>query len=370
MRKLILQTVNSRYFKQPVLFLVFLCISVAVYYSMIEDKIIFPDAKNYGYYAYTDNANGGSSEILEEQVSDSLILCRFQLKEGFQSPFAGLIVLAKGEKYIEAEGYNEINISISGINIDRVGIALYTPPPASINKNIDENALYHSYFTISEKHETYNIPISSLQFPEWWTDKHQLTDITENTLDLTKIIHININTAFAPEIDHEKVLKVYSIVFTRNNTKLFIFLGSLVLSAAIILFAVLLGIAYKKNKISEITVAYKPVEISKTEMGYETSVEYINQHYNNSELSLDIIAKETGIPPRRITALINEKFECNFKTYLNRIRIHESKRLLKETDLSIGEIAYKVGFNTQSHFNRVFKSEEGINPSDFRSTEN
>jgi AraC-like DNA-binding protein len=32
----------------------------------------------------------------------------------------------------------------------------------------------------------------------------------------------------------------------------------------------------------------------------------------------------------------------------------------------MGEIAFKVGFNNQSHFNRVFKSMVGINPSEFR----
>jgi len=45
----------------------------------------------------------------------------------------------------------------------------------------------------------------------------------------------------------------------------------------------------------------------------------------------------------------------------------ESKRLLLETDLPIGEITYRVGFNNQTHFNRVFKAEMQISPSEYRS---
>ena len=63
---------------------------------------------------------------------------------------------------------------------------------------------------------------------------------------------------------------------------------------------------------------------------------------------------------------IQKSFECNFKTYVNRLRINESKRLLAETELNMGEIAFKVGFSNQTHFNRVFKNFENISPSDYR----
>lgn len=83
-------------------------------------------------------------------------------------------------------------------------------------------------------------------------------------------------------------------------------------------------------------------------------------------LTLELISKETTVTPRRIAHTIYEKYKCNYKTYINRIRINESKRFLTQTDLTIGEVAYKVGFNTQSHFNRVFKSETGLIPTDYR----
>jgi AraC-like DNA-binding protein len=48
----------------------------------------------------------------------------------------------------------------------------------------------------------------------------------------------------------------------------------------------------------------------------------------------------------------------------------EAKRLLKESEGTISEIAYSVGYNNVTHFNRVFKTETGIAPGDFRKGEN
>ena len=50
------------------------------------------------------------------------------------------------------------------------------------------------------------------------------------------------------------------------------------------------------------------------------------------------------------------------KKYLNHIRILEAKRLLKNSDRQISEIAYIVGYGNISHFNRTFKQIEKYHP--------
>jgi YesN/AraC family two-component response regulator len=77
------------------------------------------------------------------------------------------------------------------------------------------------------------------------------------------------------------------------------------------------------------------------------------------------VSDNTGINQRRIASSIQQSFGCNFKTYVNKLRINESKRLLLESEMNMGEIAFKVGFSNQTHFNRVFKNLEGISPSEF-----
>jgi AraC-like DNA-binding protein len=52
--------------------------------------------------------------------------------------------------------------------------------------------------------------------------------------------------------------------------------------------------------------------------------------------------------------------------YLNQFRLTKAKQLLSETDFSITRICFDVGFNSLTHFERVFKHIEGQSPSEYR----
>ncbi len=55
-----------------------------------------------------------------------------------------------------------------------------------------------------------------------------------------------------------------------------------------------------------------------------------------------------------------------FTQYLLQLRINEAQKLLQETDLGIAEIAFRVGFENLSYFNRSFKKLTGERPREFR----
>jgi AraC-like DNA-binding protein len=56
----------------------------------------------------------------------------------------------------------------------------------------------------------------------------------------------------------------------------------------------------------------------------------------------------------------------NFTEYLSRVRIENSRNLLLNPNLRISEIAYEAGFQSLTHFNRVFKRIVGQSPTGFR----
>ena len=56
----------------------------------------------------------------------------------------------------------------------------------------------------------------------------------------------------------------------------------------------------------------------------------------------------------------------NFTDYLSRVRIEKAKNLLLNPNLRVSEIAYEVGFQSLTHFNRVFKRVAGLAPSGYR----
>ena len=53
-------------------------------------------------------------------------------------------------------------------------------------------------------------------------------------------------------------------------------------------------------------------------------------------------------------------------TYLNNVKIRQACKLIREFDLSITEVATKTGFNSASYFCKVFKSETGLAPSEYK----
>ena len=359
---------KSKYFIKPAIIITIIFIGILSYFINIKDQIIFPNLENFSYEYYTDEPNGGKSQVLEYIVSDTVIKLKFLLRKGFLSPYVGISISPETNKYIKAGKYNQISLNILGQNIDRIGISIYTPPLDNPKNNNQEETLYHSYLNILNRQHTYNIPVKQLKHPEWWEDLHHISETLKNKPELNKILHLNIGSAYAPDIDNKKALEIYSIAFTRDNTELFSLLGIIYGTLILLNFGILYLINLRNNKKASITVSYKPLEITNRSGYEEKCIEYINTNYNNSELTLDKIADKTAVTPRHITNIIHEKYNCNFKTYLNRIRINESKRFLIKTDLNIGEIAYKVGFNNQSHFNRVFKSELQISPSEYRET--
>ncbi len=90
--------------------------------------------------------------------------------------------------------------------------------------------------------------------------------------------------------------------------------------------------------------------------------------YLDPSLSLMSVARKLDIAPCYVSQIINESFRQNFRDFINRYRIEESKRLLAQQNqhLNILGIAHDAGFNSKSSFNTAFKKHTGITPKEFR----
>jgi len=105
---------------------------------------------------------------------------------------------------------------------------------------------------------------------------------------------------------------------------------------------------------------------SESQLQRERLVEWLRAHYNDSELDADTVAKGCGIPRDRLATLLKEGYGMAFKPFLNELRLTEAARLLHETDRSISEIAFAVGYNSHTHFTRVFRERYRTTPGEWR----
>ena len=93
--------------------------------------------------------------------------------------------------------------------------------------------------------------------------------------------------------------------------------------------------------------------------------EFIHEH-QTEELSLGQVAKAVNTSTFYFCKMFKKITGINFTDYLSRVRIEKSKNLLLNPNLRVSEIAFEVGFQSLTHFNRVFKKILGQSPTEYR----
>lgn len=98
--------------------------------------------------------------------------------------------------------------------------------------------------------------------------------------------------------------------------------------------------------------------------GIEKSLQYIFRHFRE-ELSLETVAEKGGYSPTYFSALFHKGTGKRLSDFINDLRVHYAKLLLRSTNLSVTEICEKSGFKSLSNFFRVF-NKEGLTPKEYR----
>lgn len=86
----------------------------------------------------------------------------------------------------------------------------------------------------------------------------------------------------------------------------------------------------------------------------------------NENLSLDIIASQSGMSVRSLTRLFQTKLHITFVQYLKMLRIIRAMELIKDTDLNMTEIAYEIGYSNIAAFSNNFKQLTNMRPTEFK----
>ena len=87
------------------------------------------------------------------------------------------------------------------------------------------------------------------------------------------------------------------------------------------------------------------------------------------ELSLTRVADFVNISPNYLSEEFKRVTGSKFVDYVARARIEKACKLLSNSNLRISEIAFEVGFQSLSQFNRVFKKLSGKSPTEYRAAE-
>ena len=92
---------------------------------------------------------------------------------------------------------------------------------------------------------------------------------------------------------------------------------------------------------------------------------YVEKYYDRT-ICLKDVAGIVGYEESTFSHFFKQHTGQTFITYLNEFRVEQACLLLQETDKTVTEIGYDVGFNTTHSFNEAFKKNKGIPPGKYR----
>ena len=93
---------------------------------------------------------------------------------------------------------------------------------------------------------------------------------------------------------------------------------------------------------------------------------HIQNNLSSTSLSRNSIANEIHMNPDYISYLFHKLSGIHLSTYISNERIHEAKKLLLTTKLSLQEISMRTGYSNTSYFHKQFKKATGLTPKQYR----
>ncbi len=132
-----------------------------------------------------------------------------------------------------------------------------------------------------------------------------------------------------------------------------------------------LGLKMSKllNGIQVDNTKYKTNSIPKkfAEEMYHKLKDYLvsSEVYKENDVKLADLANQLSLTPHQLSQIINQNAGQNFSEFINNYRINEAVELIFDID-RVNELAYEVGFNNRTTFNKLFKKTTGLTPTQYK----
>lgn len=328
--------------------------------------VISPGDQSYKFNPYSDSfVMNGQSEFRGELVNDSFYRYVYTLREGIPYPYGGFTISHwEPGLYFFLEKYDYAKLRINTTVSQSIFFNLYI-----YSEELEElgfqNPLFFIEHEVPTKHglEEYILEFRDFSTPLWWYEDNGIiaADVSLPSRDLT--VNFDIGNSTLLPLDVEDTILFYEVSFHRKKWK-DLLMGLLALT---VYSAFLFLRFWKKRKRMKYVVYYRALETDESpDSEFMRLSRFISENYQNEGLSLTMVSDNLGISAFKLSAMIKEELKLTFPQYLNGIRLAEAERQLLSTDRQITEIALAVGYNTITHFNKVFKDKNGLTPLQFR----
>lgn len=104
---------------------------------------------------------------------------------------------------------------------------------------------------------------------------------------------------------------------------------------------------------------------SSDELFMKRVMEIVNANISNSEFNITQMVDEVGMSRTQLHRKLKELTGFSAARFMQNIRMQQAMKLLKEKRVNVSQIAYSVGFASQTHFSTTFKQYYGVSPTEY-----
>jgi len=159
------------------------------------------------------------------------------------------------------------------------------------------------------------------------------------------------NVFFQPGLN-DSILSLFNLIFTevREQRPLY------QMKACAAILSLIAEVLTRERRKDQPNYFQKTVEKAK----------YLMESNAFSAINLPAISDQLGISTSRLNEIFKTYTSMTPYQYYIHIKIHKAESLLEQDDLSVKEVSYKMGFEDQYYFSRLFKNKTGVSPSDWK----
>lgn len=260
---------------------------------------------------------------------------------------------------------------------------------SELNKCFEEANRAFSYRYLKKRNQ---IIYSNEQMEESSVDGElQLSALNVDKLD-RKMIDRFLKTGLKSEVIH--FIDEYFVSLGERNVQSLLFRQYVTMDVYFATVAMLEQIGYESRELVErcgdfqkMTEVFSSVDRTKhyLENVLETAIElrekvsqkkyssllkdarnYIEQNYDNEDISLNTVAASVNLSPNHFSTIFSQETGQTFIEFLTYVRMEKAKEMLRGTSMKTAEIAYAVGYKDPHYFSYLFKKTQECTPREFR----
>jgi len=348
------------------------------------DHPLLPAGNSVFPWKITVNSDGdiGGTSSLKIHEQEAQLGYEFFVTEKVKNPYATLVLSLAGEPdaepFVDFSQYSELtfNVRCSPRNVLTLILSTFSE---TMTKSVARPTypIPSRYFSCDGTTTRIAVDLRDLEIPDWWFQSMKI-DLSERDYSLRNVTSLAFGISAQSPRDINSSVTITELALHGRDWRLLYGLISAILPLWICGLVWILWMRSQaaepvsedkeKNMDDRVPPTYRKLDMEPQRDRQKNAIlQLMATEYANPDMSVEMAVATLGVNRNKINEVLRQETGLTFTGYLNKLKLTEAARLLAEKEsANIAEIAYSVGYNNVSHFNKLFKNEYGCTPKAYK----